>query len=242
MVRQFQRRAHHYLRDLPPLQQELDWLALIQHYGGPTRLLDFSHSFYVAAFFAMERAQADAAIWAVDLEALKETIASQTKVDTSKETTDDVNKRHVALANSVLRKKKKLPGVIDVEPDQLHERQTIQQGFFLFPSDTSIPFEANLAKTYGVDPSTFAKPATDLWCDVKNKFYSETERPTIMKINIPRTCHYQGMSDLEQMNITAATLFPGLDGFSRSLYFYLRMDISFDWLADSLSQLPDPSA
>ena len=42
------------------------WLSLLQHYGGPTRLLDFTLSPYVAALFALEKPQDEpAAIWAV---------------------------------------------------------------------------------------------------------------------------------------------------------------------------------
>lgn len=41
ILRQFQRRAHHYIKDPPPVDKHLEWLALIQHFGGPTRLLDF---------------------------------------------------------------------------------------------------------------------------------------------------------------------------------------------------------
>src|SRR5688572_12019320 len=66
IIEQFQRRAHHYLNHLPKEDQWLDWLALIQHYGGPTRLLDFSHSVYVGAFFAVEKASEDSVIWGIN--------------------------------------------------------------------------------------------------------------------------------------------------------------------------------
>src|SRR4051794_8101362 len=67
ILHEFRRRAHILLPSAPAPECHLEWLALIQHYGGPTRLLDFTHSFYVAAFFAVENAVADAAIWGVDL-------------------------------------------------------------------------------------------------------------------------------------------------------------------------------
>jgi hypothetical protein len=70
ILREFQRRAHHYLSDLPDLDNKLEWYALIQHFGGATRLLDFTYSFYIAAFFAMEAAERDAAVWALDADYL----------------------------------------------------------------------------------------------------------------------------------------------------------------------------
>src|SRR5258706_9019944 len=55
ILTQFQRRAHLVMSAPPPLEAKLDWLAAIQHYGGPTRLLDFTHSLYVSTFFAVEQ-------------------------------------------------------------------------------------------------------------------------------------------------------------------------------------------
>ena len=70
--REFKRRAHHYLADLPSEDEDLERLALMQHYGAPTRLLDWTRSAYVAAFFAADGASSPNAfaVWAVDQQAV----------------------------------------------------------------------------------------------------------------------------------------------------------------------------
>lgn len=64
-LRIFRRKAHLLLTRVPNEGDSFQWLALMQHHGAPTRLLDFTWSPYVAAFFALERATAKAAIWAI---------------------------------------------------------------------------------------------------------------------------------------------------------------------------------
>src|SRR5947199_119509 len=54
LLRRFQRHAQHYLPEVPDDRNFMEWLALMQHYGAPTRLLDWTHSFFVAAFFALD--------------------------------------------------------------------------------------------------------------------------------------------------------------------------------------------
>jgi hypothetical protein len=66
VVREFQRHAHTYLSRVPKKTDTLEWLALMQHHGAPTRLLDFTHSFWIALFFAFEDAEKDCVVVALD--------------------------------------------------------------------------------------------------------------------------------------------------------------------------------
>jgi hypothetical protein len=73
MLLAFKRRAHQYLQHPPEDKDTLEWLALMQHYGAPTRLLDWTRSPHVATFFALAEADPEkgSAGWAVDAQSLK---------------------------------------------------------------------------------------------------------------------------------------------------------------------------
>lgn len=63
LVRDFSIQAPRFLDNVPTSQ--LGWLSVMQHYGMPTRLLDWTESYLVALYFAVEDtiSSVDAALW-----------------------------------------------------------------------------------------------------------------------------------------------------------------------------------
>lgn len=218
ILEEFRRRAHRYLASPPEFGNALEWLALIQHFGGPTRLVDFTHSFYAAAFFAVEQAHSDAAIWAVDIMKLNKILSGS---DAGFESNRAANARNLNNVADVLSQPAQTRSIIPVEPFTLNERISIQQGLFLIPCDLSVSFMLNLAAVFGQDKD-ITEAANSLELSTSD-IVQYRKGPPVLKIVLPRDIHRDAIIDLKNMNITAETLFPGLEGFSRSLIQHLRM-------------------
>lgn len=221
ILRQFQRRAHLVISSPPPAESRLEWLAILQHHGGPTRLVDFTSSLYVAAFFAIDAcAPCDAAIWAVNSWLL----FGATKSWNGDATVDEMNARHIEIVEKILAGASSDPGVLHVQPERLNERMSIQKGTFLFPRDVTKPVMENIAATYKINlAAAHQDPGDAMSLSQLVQVMYTPKAPVVVKIVLPRSIHEEILSDLQAMNITAQTLFPGLDGFARSLSSYLRM-------------------
>lgn len=64
LIRDFQRVAETKLDRLPAYEEKLKWMQLAQHYGVPTRLLDWTESALFALFFAVyQHSQAHGVVW-----------------------------------------------------------------------------------------------------------------------------------------------------------------------------------
>ena len=204
----------------PPNElDDIEWLSILQHHGGITRLLDCTHSFYVALYFALESSLTHACVWCISAEKLRVTSIAGLKqarlIHTRSIDVEDDLKYHEGrgcaqafvgfpdVSNNV---------VIPVTPYRLNERMSIQQGIFLFPTNLAITFQDNLFGMFDVMNIETLNWLTPYWndCDV-------------IKLTIPVSCHKGILTDLRRMNITVASLFPGLDGYARSLKYNLRI-------------------
>lgn len=192
-IRIFRRKAHNYLSNPMALDDDLRCLALMQHHGAPTRLLDFTKSPFVAAFFALERASSDAVVYALNTPALW----TAAPVMHPTLTRDNIDPRiHGNIHRFYLQNEFQI--LWTGEPEQMDERLLAQSGTVVVPGVLDRPLDAILTE------------------------YSVAS-PLIKKIVLHYQIREDAMKALYRMNITNATLFPGLDGLARSIGMELEV-------------------
>jgi hypothetical protein len=139
ILRIFRRKAHLLIQHLPPDGDSFEWLAMMQHHGSPTRLLDFSWSPFVAAFFALENANSEVAVWGLFPPGLgskpTRTLRASQKVD--------LNEVAPWVAGSYeahfLTNKFKITAI--GEPQTMNQRLVAQHGTFVMPGVLDVPVD-----------------------------------------------------------------------------------------------------
>lgn len=203
LLREFQRRAHHYLPHVPEEKNYLEWFALMRHYGAPTRLLDWTYSFFVALYFAVESAdkQQGCAVWAINSDWMRGPVDSVIRQHPNAfwYLRTDPNVEREKTFRAVFMRRPGIPVVGAVNPHRLNERLTIQQGIFLCPGDVGKPFKDNLIELLRLGTDTQDNFRRLIVCPTE-----DSRRRILLR--------------LHSMNMDRATLFPGLQGFAESLW------------------------
>lgn len=189
----------------------LEWLSLLQHYGAPTRLVDFTYSWYIALFFAIESlSSSNSSLWCINLQELKNGIKIYGINPTaSHPIIFDAYEKEVCELIDNHSKGKEI--IIPVEPQLLNERIHIQQGLFLINGSFLSKFDDILFQTLSVDKTQKVNKKV---LDVKT---TEIEEVTIFKIVINASIKKDLIKELYKMNISRETIYPGIEGFSQSI-------------------------
>jgi len=223
MLHEFIEKYPLYGQIMPKQTDYFEWLAIMQHFGAPTRLLDFSKSLFIALFFSINEASTDSCVWAINRYQLRDNLIGSCGLEYEKGYTlkDEVNNIHIELANKHITHRATEDGivktVVPLEPKIATERLARQQGIFLMPLNTWYSFHDNLIGAFDVSDISFHDERFEDIIEYANKNSYNNGGIKIMKIKIPYKLHLDFLFGLKQMNITAETLFPGLGGLAQSL-------------------------
>lgn len=186
---EFKAEAHLYLHPnaLSTTPDTVSWWTLMQHHGAPTRVLDWTDSFFVGAYFAVNSdVNEDGAVWILHVaSALAGIIAKHGDPDFK--TQDDIGKTFL--------KSSAPPSIAFFRRNNRSERMLAQQGSF------------TMSRSILADHAVVLDECLP----------DDEEKATFLKAIIPAKLKPVFMRKLRAMNITARSLFPGIDGLGESI-------------------------
>lgn len=194
-----------YSKDLDTPQGKLSWLSLMQHYGVPTRLLDFTLSPYVALYFAIENlmpvADGNLALYAIDYTALfKQSCSHVLNIDHDFEdysTNEKFFKRCEEAFEKIL-DRRSYDALWFVDPIQINNRLEKQSGTFLISG-------------------SFNKTVDEL---LDNKEYSNIK---VDKLIIPHEFYKNIYVLLRKMNLGPKSIYGDLSGLAKDIQLEMRV-------------------
>lgn len=202
-VSQFQSKFHLYDRENVEPTSKLAWLSVMQHYGVPTRLVDFTESPYIALYFALEayapQSKADLSIFAIDYSGVmdRSIVHIKSKDSGFQETRESLYAKQDTVFENVV-DRFSYPIAWVTEPKQLNVRLDRQAGCFLLSGDRSVRIKDVLEGS--------------LYRDVE--FY---------KIVVAHELYEGIFALLRKMNLTSKSLYGNLDGLARAIRMQMQI-------------------
>ncbi len=144
LIESFERGLPKTLQSFPPKDDRVSWMALMRHYGLPSRLLDCTENLSVAAYFAVaDKPESDFAIWAFDIESVQR--SAEQSIGILNAAANPITPPELGsspMFTSAFQNTTRFIALVDAKDKT--ERQRKQRGLFLCPGNSEWPFWRNL--------------------------------------------------------------------------------------------------
>lgn len=193
---EFRSQAHLHisLNVLSTTTDTISWWTLMQQHGAPTRLLDWCGSMFVAAYFAVtSQPRVAGSVWVVHINTVQTLMAEKYEGVSMPKTESAIQEQFLRVGG--------LPAIELIMRKSKTERMVVQQGGFSVCR--------NVLGNHGMI-------LQDIMPDQSAKVY-------FRKLVIPASLKSPFLRKLRSMNITANSLFPGLDGLGRYIKEYIQV-------------------
>lgn len=228
-VNTFAAKARHLITTIE-LDDYVGWLSVMQHYGAPTRLLDWTRSPFVACYFACAgTTTTDGAIWMLNesechvahgnfypQQAGFKAFAGSQGSHSISHTAEALDRQARAVTAAMLNKEQ---WPVIVVPHIIDDRIRVQQGVFTFHGDL---LDLDAETLWRVPKAHAGGDAseTDLHAAFRSQAWSRAikqgPKAFVRKIRVKAGWRRELYRVLQRMNITPDVLFPGLDGIGRA--------------------------
>jgi hypothetical protein len=203
LLSDFRKLAPLHLPDLPSNDDQAGWLALMQHYGGPTGLLDWTECPFVGMYFALleePKGVNRSAVWAIDLDWLqrkeREMLGNATPIQ-------DLRTR-INYKNSLIDESEKLL-VVRIDPEQRNARMVAQKGFFLWKLYRDTPLFDEMLMVMMLHPEIVQSPVIrklEVSPELRNDFLERLSREK----GIHKDTLFPGTNFCEQLKVELWTM------------------------------------
>ena len=201
MFMEFKRRAHPYLTTRPT---EWELYQIMQHYGTPTRLLDWTESPLVTLFFALINSNAFdyPSVWVIDPNWLnKEAIGDKEILDTMDYESFEDNKGNYSKINIV-------KSYFENEGNDLPDFPVAVKSSFI---DKRIVAQKSCFTIHGRLKSGFSE------------IFQKSKNPQILQFRFTNECVGQLKKEIILLGTGYSTIFPDLEGLTKELLYEYNM-------------------
>ena len=216
LIRNFRKYAHTATASTDSIWH---WLALGQHCGLPTRLLDWTYSPLVALHFAtdhLDEFEHDGVVWCVDFVAANRRLPRRLRALLDSETSDTLTVEMLGGFDTfaAFDRLASTPFVVFMEPPAIDRRILNQHALFSLMSSPT----ARLDEWLHANPDLFRR------------------------VTIPAAAKWEIRDKLDQANINERILFPSLEGLCRWLGRYYMPPPPQQMATSNITRFPSRSA